>query len=54
MNTAIQIVKDRILDLKVIIGLTPLAKTFQVQSRLIEAEKILELLKAERSIKHVR
>jgi len=44
----IQIVEERIKELKELIAKTPIRKTFNLQSRLIEAEHILALLKTQK------
>lgn len=46
MQKAIEIVKQRIKELESIVGMTKVKISFAAQSRLTEAQKILELLKA--------
>lgn len=45
MKESIEIVEARIYELQTLIGLLPNSKSFMAQARLIEAKKILELLK---------
>jgi hypothetical protein len=40
----IQVIEDRIKELKELISRTPIRKTFTLQARLVEAEHILSLL----------